>query len=202
MDKYREIFKLGRKSDATPVDIARGALLEASESLQKMKEFIKDGAKDMASEYFLQLMEGTAEEGSLIEHMDEIAANGGETFPADACVFDYFLCSACFDETYLAHEEGDMNGAWIEAIRTVHFAGQTRKHLELATGQESPAKLLAEKRHADSRALAKEAIAHWKENIDKSLSAQKAANELLKVVPLSHKKLAELISAEKKKQPK
>lgn len=63
----------------------------------------------------------------------------------------------------------------------------------------NPAAELAKKRHAETYALAKEAIEHWRENIPADLSAQKAANELVKVVPLSHKKLAEYVSAEKKK---
>ncbi|WP_233831786.1 hypothetical protein [Paraburkholderia sp. ZP32-5] len=62
----------------------------------------------------------------------------------------------------------------------------------------NPAAEMAKLRHAESRELIKDAVAHWRANIDPTLSAQKAATELTKVVPLSHKKLAEIISAAKK----
>ncbi|MDP1734281.1 MAG: hypothetical protein Q8L44_07960 [Sulfuritalea sp.] len=64
---------------------------------------------------------------------------------------------------------------------------------EMATG-------LARRRHAENYALVDDAVKYWRERIDPNLSAAKAANELVRVVPLSHKKLAEVVSAEKKKQ--
>ncbi|MDO9459368.1 MAG: hypothetical protein Q7N95_04535 [Alphaproteobacteria bacterium] len=64
----------------------------------------------------------------------------------------------------------------------------------------NPAIAMAKRRHAENYALTDEAVKYWQENIDPTLSASKAANELLRVVPLSHKKLAEVISAEKKKR--
>lgn len=66
--------------------------------------------------------------------------------------------------------------------------------------ENNAASFLAHKRHSENRQLSSEAIEYWRNNIDPKLSASKAANELLKVVPLSHKKLAELVAAEKKKQ--
>ncbi|WP_156440629.1 hypothetical protein [Burkholderia sp. MSMB1072] len=62
----------------------------------------------------------------------------------------------------------------------------------------NPAAKLANLRHAESRALIRDAVKHWREKIDPSLSAQKAATELTKIVPLSHKKLAEIVSKAKK----
>ena len=61
------------------------------------------------------------------------------------------------------------------------------------------ASALAKLRHSENYALANDAIEYWKKQISPNLSAQKAATELAKIVPLSHKKLAELVSAEKKK---
>lgn len=61
------------------------------------------------------------------------------------------------------------------------------------------ASLMATKRHAEDRQLFSEALKYWRENIDFNLSAQKAATELTQIVPLSHKKLAEIVSAEKNK---
>ena len=58
---------------------------------------------------------------------------------------------------------------------------------------------LAKRRHAENYALAADALKFWRDNISPELSAQKAATELTRVVPLSHKRLAELVSAEKNK---
>lgn len=70
---------------------------------------------------------------------------------------------------------------------------------ESVPSSRSAASAMAKQRHKENYALAETAIKYWRENIDRNLSASKAAEELLKVVPLSHKKLAELVSIEKKK---
>ncbi len=72
----------------------------------------------------------------------------------------------------------------------------------LLNSSKNPAAEMAKKRHAENYALADEAIAYWRENIDPALSASKAAEALLGVVPFSHKKLAEIVSAERKKKKK
>ena len=74
--------------------------------------------------------------------------------------------------------------------------GESLLHGVLAKGHASA---MAKMRHAEDYALADDARKFWRENISPDLSAQKAATELEKVVCLSHKKLAELVSAEKKK---
>jgi hypothetical protein len=65
----------------------------------------------------------------------------------------------------------------------------------------NPAVEMAKKRHAENYGLRAEAIKYWKENIDPNLSAEKAADKLIGIVPLSHKKLAEVVAAERKKKP-
>jgi len=64
------------------------------------------------------------------------------------------------------------------------------------SGKYSAASLLAAKRHVEDRAIADDVRRFWKENIDPKLSAQKAADIVVqaKLVPLSHKKTAEIIS--------
>ncbi len=64
--------------------------------------------------------------------------------------------------------------------------------------ENNAASVMAKKRHAENYALVETAKKHWKDNIDPRLSAQKAADELMKIVPLSHKKLAEVVSQAKK----
>lgn len=68
-----------------------------------------------------------------------------------------------------------------------------------ANSHSKAASALAKKRHAENYALADDAVRYWRENIDPNLPASKAAEQLLRVVPLSYKKLAELIAAERKK---
>ncbi|AEG68268.1 hypothetical protein PP715_03125 [Ralstonia solanacearum] len=91
--------------------------------------------------------------------------------------------------------------AWTYAADAMHWAGVLNgcraEQREQQDGSNAAAQL-AKRRHAESRALAEFAVKHWRENIDQGLSAQKAASELSRVVPLSHKKLAELVSAAKK----
>ncbi len=69
-------------------------------------------------------------------------------------------------------------------------------------GAENPAAKLAKLRHAENYAMAADALEFWRENIDPSLSAEKAASILERIVPLSHKKLAAVVSKEKKKLAK
>ena len=54
---------------------------------------------------------------------------------------------------------------------------------------------LAKRRHAENDALTEDALKYWREKIDPTISASKAADELVRVVPLSHKKLAEIVAA-------
>lgn len=56
----------------------------------------------------------------------------------------------------------------------------------------------ARKRHIETYALKKEAIDYWRENLDIHLSNEKAAEELKKIVPLSHRTLAQYVGEAKK----
>ncbi|WP_200157929.1 hypothetical protein [Allochromatium vinosum] len=100
-----------------------------------------------------------------------------------------------------AEQDGRHNDAWTYAVDAKYWAGilkaawADKKH-------SNPASELARRRHAENYALAQEAIKYWEQNIDPSLSAQKAATELDRagVVPLSHKKIAEIIAAERRRR--
>lgn len=91
------------------------------------------------------------------------------------------------------YHAGLLQAAWL------HF-----KYLENGNAKigekhsKNPAAELAKLRHAENYAMTEEALKYWQENIDPNISASKAANELLKVVPFSHKKLAEIVAAAKK----
>lgn len=86
------------------------------------------------------------------------------------------------------------------AIRSLSQGSRLLGFCEAAALARNPAAELAKRRHAENYALVDEAIRYWREHIDQSLSAAKAADELIRVVPLSHKKLAEVVAAERKRQ--
>lgn len=89
-----------------------------------------------------------------------------------------------------------------EALGKVSVVGDLKKATGGAVSQDLTtfaASSLAKRRHAENYALIGDALKYWRENIDPTISASKAANELVRVVPLSHKKLAEVVAAEKKK---
>jgi len=101
--------------------------------------------------------------------------------------------------------DNDINKAWNFATDAMYWIGfikgaflANKESVDLVEVGKA-ASAMAKKRHAEDYQLAKDAIDHWRENISPDLSAQKAATELTRVVPLSHKKLAELVSSEKKK---
>lgn len=91
--------------------------------------------------------------------------------------------------------------AWSFSTTAMYWAGILRgdDHSNRQDNFSEAASQMARRRHAENYALAEDALRHWRENIPAEMSAQKAATELTKVVPLSHKKLAELVSAAKKK---
>jgi hypothetical protein len=102
-------------------------------------------------------------------------------------------CGDFFDFLFEAMDAADLaNGMymWGEAEKIYSDSNSSNRNA---------AAELAKLRHRENYLLADEAIKYWRENIDPTLSASKAAEELLRIVPLSHKKLAELVSAEKKK---
>jgi hypothetical protein len=53
-------------------------------------------------------------------------------------------------------------------------------------------------RHTETYALKKQAIEYWHEHIDPNLSNPKAADVLIKVVPVSHRKLVEYVAEAKR----
>ena len=99
-------------------------------------------------------------------------------------------------------EKGDKHDeAWTYAVDASYWAGILLALWAQKKDGKNPAIELAKKRHAENYALIEDALKYWREKIDPTISASKAADELVRVVPLSHKKLAEIVAAEKKKQP-
>lgn len=98
-----------------------------------------------------------------------------------------------------AEKEDEHELAWSYVSDAQYWAGILKAAHAEKENTPNPGKELARIRHAENRVLFEEAIEYWHKEIDPNMSAQKAADKLLTVVPLSHKKLAELISAEKNK---
>lgn len=108
-------------------------------------------------------------------------------------------------EGHRRFDAGRLEDAWISLSNACMWLGFTMGACEAYQEQRSvdaftAASALGRLRHAENYALTDEALKYWRENIDPNLSAAKAANELVRVVPLSHKKLAEVVSAAKKKR--
>lgn len=100
--------------------------------------------------------------------------------------------------------DGKHNEAWTYVVDAMYWSGIAKSVMIEMTSDhaaQNPASQMAKMRHAENYAIADEAMKYWREKIDPNISAAKAANELIRVVPFSHKKLAELVSAEKKKLP-
>jgi hypothetical protein len=73
---------------------------------------------------------------------------------------------------------------------------------EAVIGKEAISSLLrsawARKRHEETYALQEEVVTYWRKNIDPKKSNEKAATELEKVFPISHRKLSEYVAKAKK----
>lgn len=113
-------------------------------------------------------------------------------------VMDAIVCYSV--QAMKAETSGKHDEAWTYTADAQYWAGILTAEWGEKKYSENPAAEMARRRHAENYALTNEAIRYFREKIDPSLSAQKAATELVKFVPLSHKKLAEIVSAEKKKQ--
>lgn len=124
--------------------------------------------------------------------------------PVDCGLAMAFMCAAWAENEKDPHEALSMLMLAGEALGMLKVIGMLKAsglELDEGTRRKIFASGMAKARHSENYAMADDAITYWRQNIDPCLSASKAANELMRVVPLSHKKLAEIVSAEKKKQP-
>ncbi|MDR1647774.1 MAG: hypothetical protein LBR88_07055 [Zoogloeaceae bacterium] len=100
-----------------------------------------------------------------------------------------------------AEKDGRHEEAWTYAVDAQCWGAALQTlWSSIKEGDENPAVAMATLRHVEHNALKADAIKYWRENIDPNLSAEKAANMLTKVVPLSHKVLAAAVAEAKKKR--
>lgn len=88
--------------------------------------------------------------------------------------------------------------SWLERADELYYYSSrnfnlTEKHIrsELASNA-------AFARHNETYILKKQAIDYWREHIDPNLSNPKAADLLIKIVPVSHRKLVEYVAEAKR----
>lgn len=104
-----------------------------------------------------------------------------------------------------AQDQGNMNEAWVNANQATYFSGAACILINVFINRGTlSASDLAKIRNKENIKFKDYVIQYWKEKINHDLSAQKAADIILKenIVNLSHKKIAEYISKEKKKMEK
>lgn len=143
-----------------------------------------------------------AEVSSISKPMDLLRGTQFEKFPNDGDILEAMAVIWFFEAASTPPNGGKSMDVLFEAMDAAYLAHGEWMWNEaeaLYEGTINPAAELAKKRHLESYALADYARQYWRENIDPALSAQRAATELTRVVPLSHKKLAEIVSSEKKK---
>jgi hypothetical protein len=183
--------------------------------IQEQQELLEDRAWSLALKYHgIERTKESVERISLA--MDDFLrnANAGDVPPhhsvseRDFAPVDSGLV-AIFLNLGMFHRISDPREA-LETLATISWGlgamevfGRIKNGMPV-NGSINLAKLhasaMARLSHAEDYALVEEAVKYWREKIDPGMSAAKAANELVSIVPLSHKKLAAVVSKEKKKR--
>lgn len=111
-------------------------------------------------------------------------------------------CAAYAVQTIKTEKAGDWDQAWLCATGAKYWSGVVLGSMAVKRNADSPASALAKMRHAENYALAKDVAQFWRDHVDPSLSAQKAAEQVFRanVVPFSYKKIAEIISRLRKEE--
>ncbi|WP_447918156.1 hypothetical protein [Achromobacter aegrifaciens] len=111
-------------------------------------------------------------------------------------------CAAYVVQTIKTEKAGDWNQAWLYATKAKYWSGIILGATSSKGRGESPASALAKMRHKENYALRADVENYWRTHIDPSLSAQRAAEQVIRAnaVPLSYKKIAEIISRLRKEE--
>lgn len=91
----------------------------------------------------------------------------------------------------------DEGRSWSYAADAKYWAGVVMVAVERGATLPSPGQALASLRHLETKRKRESVASYWRENIDPKLSAQKAADKVVRaeISGLSHKVIAEIISA-------
>jgi len=179
--------------------------LSADDSRPKLNAPNTEAEEDIFFDYFLEpaFKDDLLDPSKVIQEMMEMPYDKSDAM-SQSLLIEKLIHVIVAHLVRAVREErvGNLSQAWTHATDTAYWAGILSATWGEVVHRENPAAMLAKRRHAENYSMIEAALSHWKENINPNVSAQKAANELVRIVPLSHKKLAEIISAEKKKLKK
>jgi len=202
MDEDNSNQRMPRKLRTPITDIGSALHLASEHWVRIQEEFAKfHGDKFDRESEFRDFFSGIFEEMFKQEPIpdgDVLADKLDYNDPAIGLYINEVVCAYCVQA--MKAENNSME-AWTYAVDAAYYASFLNLKISCPNQDsdlKNPASLLAKRRHAENYQLVEDAIKYWESNMDKNLSAQKAANELVRIVPLSHKKLAEIISKAKK----
>ena len=118
---------------------------------------------------------------------------------------DRYVCIAvtslfCFDRAVASNSRNRAMVAadWLERADELYYFSSRNFNLTEKHILSERASKAANARHIETYELKKQAMDYWREHIDPNLSNPKAADLLLKVVALSHRKLVEYVAEAKR----
>lgn len=108
----------------------------------------------------------------------------------------------CFDRALSTnrHLRPIVASKWLEAADELFFLSSRVNNLTEKQLKKEMASRAAFNSHKETYALKKQAKDYWREHIDPKLSNPKAADLLIKIVPVSHRKLAEYVAEAKREK--
>lgn len=187
----------------TPITVAASVISEVCEIfVRALGGILEDKGEDPEGHFFENIFKGTWDDEENDgdrqekEFFAEFEDNPGEV--GQFAMIHAMLIAVSYSVQAMKAEKNS-SLAWSYAASANYWCGIIKATpFGYKNGDLNAASVMAKRRHAENYALTETAKRHWKENIDPKLSAQKAADELIKIVPLSHKKLAEIVSQAKK----
>jgi len=204
-DRLEDLFFLASRSYVYSCHMALNFMLEIEANCRGIKSSGEEAR--MSAESYAD-SEGWAhtlhnELGRIYKPSELLEGTPFDDFPPDVDVLEAMSIVWFFGAASVSSHRKESLDMLFEAIHAHSLAHGVSRWYEsenetLATT--NLAARMAKVRHAEHYAMYEQALKYWRENIDPNLSASKAANELVRVVPLSHKKLSELVSVEKKKR--
>lgn len=108
----------------------------------------------------------------------------------------------CFDRAIVTNSRNRVQVAanWLESADELYFYSSRPYNLTEKHILSERASNAAFARHKETYELKNQAMDYWRSNIDHGLSNDKAAELLIKVVPLSHRKLSQYVAEAKRKR--
>ncbi len=107
----------------------------------------------------------------------------------------------CFDRAVASNYRNRARFAarWLERADELYYYSSRNHNLTVKHILSERASKAAIASHKETYELKEQAINHWRTSIDPKLSNPKAADLLMKVVPVSHRKLVEYVAEAKRK---